>query len=114
MDMISFTEKILGKMLIDIGGIRFVDSNAGTEKEGGPESPTERINCRVTPKVPMICVEICVNIISFAHTNNFSARSPHSHRDQRLRKAHTSTTMMKRFPHLMAYPLETGSRLKVR
>lgn len=47
MEMISFTEKILGKMLVDIGGIRFVDSKAGTGKEGA-ESPTERMNCRVT------------------------------------------------------------------
>lgn len=61
MEMISFTEKILGKMLVDIGGIRFVDSKAGRGKEGGPESPTERVNCRVSPNVrhagscPLVC-----------------------------------------------------------
>ncbi|KAL7536540.1 hypothetical protein ACHAWF_005490 [Thalassiosira exigua] len=48
--MISFTEKILGRMLNDIGGIRFVDSKSGSGKEAGPEKPTERVNCRVTPK----------------------------------------------------------------
>ncbi|KAL7542420.1 LOW QUALITY PROTEIN: hypothetical protein ACHAXR_012063 [Thalassiosira sp. AJA248-18] len=52
LEMVSFTEKILGKMLIDIGGIRFVDSKADTGKETGPENPTERMNCRVTPKKP--------------------------------------------------------------
>eukprot|EP00579_Thalassiosira_antarctica_P011185 CAMPEP_0201919904 /NCGR_PEP_ID=MMETSP0903-20130614/8658_1 /ASSEMBLY_ACC=CAM_ASM_000552 /TAXON_ID=420261 /ORGANISM="Thalassiosira antarctica, Strain CCMP982" /LENGTH=570 /DNA_ID=CAMNT_0048456527 /DNA_START=257 /DNA_END=1969 /DNA_ORIENTATION=+ len=52
LEMISFTEKILGKMLLDIGGIRFVDSKAGRGKGAGSESPTERMNCRVSPKKP--------------------------------------------------------------
>ncbi len=47
--MIGFTEKILGKMLVDIVGIRFVNSKAGREKEAGPDS--ESMNCRVSPKV---------------------------------------------------------------
>ena len=52
MEMINFTEKVLGKMLLDIGGIRFVESRVGNGKEViGPESPTEMMNCRVTPKV---------------------------------------------------------------
>ena len=53
MEMINFTEKILGKMLMDIGGIQNVTGSAGGSKSpgSGPESPTERINCRVTPKV---------------------------------------------------------------
>ncbi|KAL7425556.1 hypothetical protein ACHAXH_000048 [Discostella pseudostelligera] len=52
MEMINFTEKVLGKMLLEIGGIRFVDSRVGTEKEiAGPESPTEMMNCRVPPKL---------------------------------------------------------------
>ena len=55
MEMINFTESILGKMLMDIGGIQNVRSAsaAGSKSPGspGPESPTERMNCRVTPKV---------------------------------------------------------------
>lgn len=55
MEMINFTEKVLGKMLLEIGGIRFVDSRIGTGKEvASPESPTEMMNCRVTPKVRRI------------------------------------------------------------
>lgn len=55
MEMINFTEKVLGKMLLEIGGIRFVDSRVGTGKEvASPESPTEMMNCRVTPKVRRI------------------------------------------------------------
>ena len=55
LEMISFTERVLGKMLIDIGGIRFVDAKA-EGKETGPESPgsAERTNCRVTPKVSLV------------------------------------------------------------
>ncbi|KAL3773756.1 hypothetical protein HJC23_005767 [Cyclotella cryptica] len=48
LEMINFTEKILGKMLIDIGGIRFVDTKSDIEKDGTPESP--RLNCRIRPK----------------------------------------------------------------
>jgi hypothetical protein len=53
MEMINFTEKVLGKMLLEIGGIRFVDSRAGIGKDEvvGPDSPTEITNCRVLPKV---------------------------------------------------------------
>ena len=52
MEMINFTEKVLGKMLLEIGGIRFVDSRVDTGKEiAGPESPSEMMNCRVLPKV---------------------------------------------------------------
>ncbi|KAL7425942.1 hypothetical protein ACHAXH_000258 [Discostella pseudostelligera] len=51
MEMINFTEKVLGKMLLEIGGIRFVDSRVDTGKEiAGPESPSEMMNCRVLPK----------------------------------------------------------------
>jgi hypothetical protein len=51
MEMISFAERILGKMLIEIGGIRIIESKAGREKEGGLDSPTDGINCRVASKV---------------------------------------------------------------
>mmetsp|Transcript_18653 Transcript_18653/g.40578 ORF Transcript_18653/g.40578 Transcript_18653/m.40578 type:complete len:621 (-) Transcript_18653:193-2055(-) len=54
LEMISFTEKILGKMLVEIGGIRFVDSKSSRGKGAGSESPTERINCRVSPKKPNV------------------------------------------------------------
>merc|ERR1719253_497967 len=47
MEMISFTEKILGKMLVEIGGIDHANSKAGREKV---DIPTERMNCRVTTK----------------------------------------------------------------
>jgi hypothetical protein len=49
LEMINFTEKILGKMLLDIGGIRFVDTKSDIEKDGAPESPG--LNCRIKPKV---------------------------------------------------------------
>jgi uncharacterized metal-binding protein len=50
LEMINFTEKILGKMLLEIGGIRFVDTKSDIEKEvGSPESPG--LNCRIQPKV---------------------------------------------------------------
>lgn len=49
MEMLSFTEKVLGKMLLDIGGIRFVDSTV----DSGEDSATDdRLNCRVAPKRP--------------------------------------------------------------
>lgn len=50
MEMISFTEKILGKMLVEIGGIRFVEIKAGREKEDD-FVPVIGTNCRVTLKV---------------------------------------------------------------
>lgn len=49
LDMINFTEKILGKMLLDIGGILFVDTKSEIEKDGAPESPG--LNCRIKTKV---------------------------------------------------------------
>ena len=55
MEMISFTEKILGKMLTEIGGIRFVQPKAGRGKEDDFASPTNEINCRVAPKVRRSC-----------------------------------------------------------
>lgn len=55
MEMISFTEKILGKMLTEIGGIRFVEPKAGRGKEDDFASPTNVINCRVAPKVRWSC-----------------------------------------------------------
>jgi hypothetical protein len=56
MEMISFTENILGKMLTEIGGIRFVESKAGRGKEGDFASPTNGINCRVATKVRWQCL----------------------------------------------------------
>ncbi|KAL9178748.1 hypothetical protein ACHAXT_003879 [Thalassiosira profunda] len=56
LEMISFTEKILGRMLIDIGGIGCVDAASDDGVSGkestGPESPTERLNLRVKPRPP--------------------------------------------------------------
>ena len=70
MEMINFTEKVLGKMLLEIGGIRFVDSRVGTGKEvAGPESPTEMMNCRITPKVRELFM--CSSIVeSLVHNFN--------------------------------------------
>ncbi|KAL3809654.1 hypothetical protein ACHAXA_000337 [Cyclostephanos tholiformis] len=51
MEMISFAERILGKMLIEIGGIHIIESKASREKEDGFDSPADGINCRVASKV---------------------------------------------------------------
>lgn len=58
LEMISVTEKILGTMLKDIGGMaevnRFMvkeDSKLGAGKGAGPESPNQGLNCRIKPKV---------------------------------------------------------------
>mmetsp|Transcript_29338 Transcript_29338/g.53813 ORF Transcript_29338/g.53813 Transcript_29338/m.53813 type:complete len:83 (-) Transcript_29338:329-577(-) len=51
LEMISFPEKILGKMLVDVGGIRFIDSKSSRGKEAGSKSPTARMNCRVSLKM---------------------------------------------------------------
>lgn len=56
LEAINFTEKVLGKMLLDIGGIRYVDSKSGVEKDGRPDSPSQVANCRVKPKVSNGCV----------------------------------------------------------
>lgn len=55
LDMINFTEKILGKILLDIGGIQRVDTKSDVEKDGNAESPGS--NIRIQPKV---CKSYCV------------------------------------------------------
>eukprot|EP00956_Cyclotella_meneghiniana_P001527 scaffold1717_cov62-Cyclotella_meneghiniana.AAC.8 len=48
LDMITFTEKILGKILLNIGGIHRVDTKSDVEKGGDAESPGS--NIRIQPK----------------------------------------------------------------
>ena len=49
LDMITFTEKILGKILLNIGGIHRVDTKSDVEKGGDAKSPGS--NIRIQPKV---------------------------------------------------------------
>ena len=54
LEMINFSEKILGQILLDIGGIRCVDTKSGTEENDSPESPG--VNVRIKPKVCSIII----------------------------------------------------------
>jgi hypothetical protein len=57
LEMINFTEKILGKILLDIGGIRRVDTKTDVEKDVNSDSPG--LNIRIRPKVCR-AAEICL------------------------------------------------------
>lgn len=67
LEMISFTEKILGKMLLDIGGIRNVDTKAGVDEKN---DSTEDLNLNIRIK-PRVCVEVMLGLIVFVFTRLF-------------------------------------------
>lgn len=50
LEMINFTEKILSKMLLDIGGIGNVDTKSGVKKDDCTENDDE-LNIRIKPRV---------------------------------------------------------------
>jgi hypothetical protein len=52
LEMISFTEKILGKILLEIGGIRRVDTKSGVEKDNDTEN--NDLNIRIKSKVCLL------------------------------------------------------------
>lgn len=51
MEMISFNEKILGKMVTEIGGIHFVEPKAGGVDKDDLDEPAEDVDVRVASKV---------------------------------------------------------------
>lgn len=52
LEMINFTEKILGKILLEIGGIRRVDTKLGVEKDNDTEN--DDLNVRIKSKVCLL------------------------------------------------------------
>jgi hypothetical protein len=53
MEMISFNEKILGRMVTEIGGIQFVEPKAGGVDKDDFDEPAEDVDVRVASKVNM-------------------------------------------------------------
>jgi hypothetical protein len=51
MEMISFNEKILGRMVTEIGGIHFVEPKAGGVDKDDFDEPAEDVDVRVASKV---------------------------------------------------------------
>lgn len=69
LEMINFTEKILGKILLDIGGINRVDTKSGVEKDNDNEN--HDMNIRIKSKVHVILMYYIHILRGLIHTNHF-------------------------------------------
>lgn len=80
LEMIQFTEKVLNKILGEIGGIRQVPKlDAGNESR--PQTPGQDLNCRVSPTKTDIEKDTIDNAVS--HASNDAVSEPDTSEDNR-------------------------------
>jgi len=112
LEMIQFTEKVLNKILGEIGGIRQVPKlDAGNESR--PQTPGQDLNCRVSPTKTDLEKDTIDNAVS--HASNDAVSEPDTSEENRtptrkeLKSNSANLREMHRIKHAHGTLLETAA-----
>ena len=114
-EMIQFVEKVLNKILLDIGGIRMVHKvdDAENDASSRPTTPGQDVNCRVSPKAAAAAVAVGEKSAQVDDDDMIDTPSRRSIKNASIKHTAKETTRNQASPYSYASPSRVEVMAKV-